>query len=136
MKTRLIMKAHAFVRSNIPRVLQSKIKCEESSAPKPVACPEFKKFVYFSFAPTLIYRDNYPQNAHPVQWDCVANNLGEIFVCIIYAYCLFDRCCVPIYKTFEIRKMTVASYINLVSMSIIPGGLILVSGKKNFGSFF
>lgn len=51
------MKNHAFVRSNIPRVLVAIQKTEGRKD----AVPKFQKFIYFMFAPTLIYRDHYPR---------------------------------------------------------------------------
>uniref|UniRef100_A0A2K6GDD7 Sterol O-acyltransferase 1 n=1 Tax=Propithecus coquereli TaxID=379532 RepID=A0A2K6GDD7_PROCO len=52
---RLIMKAHSFVRENVPRVLNS---AKEKSSTVPV--PTVNQYLYFLFAPTLIYRDSYP----------------------------------------------------------------------------
>lgn len=48
----MLMKTHAFVRENAPNTLNVK---ENSSA------PDFSKYLYFLFAPTLIYRDEYPR---------------------------------------------------------------------------
>lgn len=121
------MKVHAFVRSNVPKVISHKNN-SESDMPKRVPCPKFSQYAYFLFAPTLIYRDNYPRSIGPIKWDHVLNHVGEILVCIIYVYCLFDRVCLPVYRTFKIRDMTLALYVQLVSMSIIPGGLILING--------
>jgi sterol O-acyltransferase len=57
----MVMKTHAFVRSNVPRVLNSSQKTDDSPKVKAANCPEFSKYLYFMFAPTLIYRDNYPR---------------------------------------------------------------------------
>lgn len=54
------MKNHAFVRSNIPRVLVAIQKSESRKDGKDLV-PTFQKFIYFMFAPTLIYRDQYPR---------------------------------------------------------------------------
>lgn len=48
---RLLMKTHAFVRSNAPRALTDG------------SVPGFSQFLYFMFAPTLVYCDNYPRYA-------------------------------------------------------------------------
>jgi len=127
-QVRLVMKAHAFIRSTMPKILAADKKTDSSPAIKPLPCPKFSNYLYFLFAPTLVYRDNYPHNNRPVDWTVVANHFGEILVCSIYMYCLFDRVSIPIFKTFKIRGMTFATYIHLVTMSIIPGGLILVNG--------
>lgn len=46
---RLLMKSHAFVRSNAPRALRDG------------TTPGFSHWLYFMFAPTLIYCDSYPR---------------------------------------------------------------------------
>lgn len=59
-QTRLLMKSHAFVRSNVPRAKQFKAKSDGNdkySSP----CPGFSHFLYFLFVPTLVYRDSYPR---------------------------------------------------------------------------
>lgn len=58
-QVRILMKTHAFVRSNIPVTLAYKPKegAQEEDGP----CPDFTKFLYFSFAPTLVYRNRYPR---------------------------------------------------------------------------
>ncbi|KAK7825281.1 hypothetical protein U0070_009770, partial [Myodes glareolus] len=53
---RLVMKAHSFVRENVPRVLNA---AKEKSSTVPV--PTVNQYLYFLFAPTLIYRDSYPR---------------------------------------------------------------------------
>lgn len=53
---RLIMKTYAFIRTNVPKVLAVKEQ-EEYKCP----VPKYKKFLYYSFAPTFLYRDEYPR---------------------------------------------------------------------------
>lgn len=60
LQIRFVMKNHAFVRSNVPRALISIQKSEGRKDGKSLA-PTFEKFIYFMFAPTLIYRDHYPR---------------------------------------------------------------------------
>jgi sterol O-acyltransferase len=54
----MLMKTHAFVRSTAPRILTQKLKDENK---RQANCPGFSKFLYFMFAPTLVYRDEYPR---------------------------------------------------------------------------
>lgn len=128
-QVRILMKMHAFVRSNVPRVLiDTDENKNDSDVPKPIKCPEFSKYAYYMFAPTLIYRDNYPRHEGPIDWMIVLNHFGEVAACMIYVYCLLDRACIPIYSQFKIKQLTLSSYIQLVSLSMLPGGLILLNG--------
>jgi len=124
-QVRLVMKTHAFIRTNIPRVLAA-AACEksDSSMPKPIPCPEFSKYLYFLFAPTLVYRDNYPRTIGPIKWKRVIYHLCEVAGCMVYTYCLFDRYCVPVFRSLNVQKMNLVSYIQLVSISILPGAMM------------
>ncbi|ELW70867.1 Axonemal dynein light chain domain-containing protein 1 [Tupaia chinensis] len=68
---RLIMKAHSFVRENVPRVLNS---AKEKSSTIPI--PTVNQYLYFLFAPTLIYRDSYPRTP-TVRWGYVAMQFAQ-----------------------------------------------------------
>lgn len=118
LQVRLVMKTHAFVRSNIPRIVKGDVKENDSSF------PELSKFVYFLFAPTLVYRDNYPRTTGPTKWKTVLVHLFEVAGCMLYTYCLFDRYCVPVFKSLRVRELGLVKYIELVSISIMPGALI------------
>ena len=48
---------------------------EQSAEDRP--CPDFSQFLYFLFAPTLIYRDSYPMTPK-VRWDIVRTNLAQV----------------------------------------------------------
>jgi hypothetical protein len=54
------MKTHGYVRSNIKRVVAVEKK-EKNESKKEKIVPKFSQFVYYFFAPTLIYSDNYPK---------------------------------------------------------------------------
>nr|CAD7433208.1 unnamed protein product [Timema monikensis] len=56
---RLLMKSYAFVRSNVPKTMAFKTHTDSKEECAP--CPEFSCFLYYLFAPTLVYRDNYPR---------------------------------------------------------------------------
>ncbi|KAK8722602.1 hypothetical protein OTU49_012124, partial [Cherax quadricarinatus] len=58
-QVRMFMKTWAFVRSNLSRAV--KYKKDEEIQVKSI-CPDFSHYLYFLFAPTLVYRDEYPRN--------------------------------------------------------------------------
>ncbi|KAL7744283.1 hypothetical protein ACLKA6_001681 [Drosophila palustris] len=86
--TRLLMKMHAFVRYNAERVLAGKQKTDdEQKAPmgRPYV-PPLHCYVYFLFAPTLIYRDSYPRTAH-IRWKFALSRLLEmVAIAFMYAF--------------------------------------------------
>ncbi|KAK7794579.1 hypothetical protein R5R35_003595 [Gryllus longicercus] len=79
-QVRLIMKSHAFVRSNIPRALTYKPHSEQDEKK---LIPEFGHFLYFLFVPTLVYRDSYPRT-HKISWHKVIWHFLEVVGVIFY----------------------------------------------------
>ncbi len=121
------MKTYAFVRSTLPRILFPQIKQSDTgtgAAPKPDPFPEFSKFFYFLFAPTVVYRDNYPRTNRHINWYRVTIHFIEVFGCLIYTYCLFDRYCVPMFRRIHVQSLGFVSYVELISMSVMPGALM------------
>ena len=69
----MLMKSYAFVRSNIPRALACNFNNEKESNQSDnedandntnrfvPPCPDFSNYLFFLFAPTLVYKDNYPR---------------------------------------------------------------------------
>ncbi|XP_001359810.2 sterol O-acyltransferase 1 [Drosophila pseudoobscura] len=87
--TRLLMKMHAFIRYNAPRVLAGKEKTDDdkeaASGERPFV-PPVRSYVYYLFAPTLIYRDRYPRTSH-IRWKFALNRFLEVVaVAFLYAF--------------------------------------------------
>lgn len=99
------------------------VHLDESTQPRPLPCPEFKKYLYYMFAPTLVYRDEYPRTSK-IRWGFVIQHFAEILGSMVYTYCLFDRYCVPVFRELKIKHLTYKSYIRLISICIMPGALI------------
>ncbi|KAK9746953.1 MBOAT, membrane-bound O-acyltransferase family [Popillia japonica] len=57
---RLVMKGHSFIRYNVPKVIAS-----DSDPNKSVELPKPSHILYFSFAPTLLYKDKYLRTETP-----------------------------------------------------------------------
>ncbi|XP_063913970.1 sterol O-acyltransferase 1-like [Zophobas morio] len=74
-QSRLLMKVHAFVRSKI------------SNEPSGLS---FSKYLYFLFAPTLIYRDTYPRT-NTINWKFVVQCLLEsITIFFVLTFCAMN----------------------------------------------
>ncbi|XP_066453489.1 sterol O-acyltransferase 1 [Eleutherodactylus coqui] len=118
-QVRQIMKVHSFVRENIPRVLAS---AKEKSTVAPV--PQVTQYLYFLFAPTLIYRDNYPRNP-TIRWGYVATKFAQVLGCLFYAYYVFVRLCIPLFRNISLEPFSLRVMVLCVFNSILPGVLIL-----------
>uniref|UniRef100_A0A8C2ARF6 O-acyltransferase n=1 Tax=Cyprinus carpio TaxID=7962 RepID=A0A8C2ARF6_CYPCA len=115
-QVRLIMKAHSFIRENVPRVRS----LERNS----VAVPQFTQYIYFLFAPTLIYRDNYPRNPC-IRWGYVAIQFSQVLGCLFYAYYIFVRLCIPQFRSISMQLFDLRAMVLCVFNSILPGVLVL-----------
>lgn len=124
---RQLMKAHSFVRENISRAVNYKPKKEDSDDVEDSPCPDFSYYLYFLFAPTLIYRDNYPRTAK-INWNYVATNLAQVVACLFYTYYIFMRFCVPVFQHFNQEHVNVKNYILAVFGCMLPGTLVLFIG--------
>ncbi|KAL3268271.1 hypothetical protein HHI36_007395 [Cryptolaemus montrouzieri] len=120
-QTRMLMKVHAFVRSNIPKVFKYKEKSDEK-----LILPTFRHYVYFILVPTLVYRDEYPRTSK-VRWRVVATHGLEILAVLIFYSFVMERFLIPQYKDFGIEKFTYAQVFLMFLETSFPGVLYLLS---------
>ncbi|XP_056007870.1 sterol O-acyltransferase 1-like isoform X2 [Ostrea edulis] len=118
---RLMMKVHAFVRENAAKVLMYK---KDDSAEEN-GCPDFSKYLYFLFIPTLVYRDSYPRT-QKIRWSYVVSNLGQVLACLFFTYYIFERFLVPVFRNFGREHLTARAVILSVFGSMLPATLVLV----------
>ncbi|CAF0868416.1 unnamed protein product, partial [Didymodactylos carnosus] len=140
---RQLMKAHAFVRENTAKVLAQCHSCIDRSntneldstageqLARPVVCPNFSQYLYFLFAPTLIYRDLYPRNS-VIHWDYVLSNFGQVLAAIFYVYYVVVRFCVPTFSNLNTSEISVSLFASCLFNSIMPGCLFLLLGFYGF----
>ncbi len=91
-------------------------------------CPEFSKFLYFLFAPTLIYRDSYPRTSS-VRWKYVLSQLAQFATTTLFAYYLFYRFCLPVFRHFNSEHVTLKIFAVSILNCTLPGALFLFCGK-------
>uniref|UniRef100_A0A3Q3XD59 O-acyltransferase n=1 Tax=Mola mola TaxID=94237 RepID=A0A3Q3XD59_MOLML len=108
-QVRLMMKVHSFVRENVPRVLA----WAKEKTPSPVV-PQVSQYLYFLFAPTLIYRDKYPR------WGYVATKLLQVLGSLFYAYYVFVRLCIPQFRSISLQLLDLRAMVLCVFNSILP----------------
>ncbi|NWU99718.1 SOAT1 acyltransferase, partial [Upupa epops] len=117
-QVRLVMKAHSFIRENVPKVLSS-VKDKSSTVP----IPRISQYLYFLFAPTLIYRDSYPRNP-TVRWGYVATKFAQVLGSLFYAYYIFVRLCIPQFHNSGQESFHLRGLVLCIFNSILPGVLI------------
>ncbi|XP_014225840.1 sterol O-acyltransferase 1 isoform X2 [Trichogramma pretiosum] len=124
-QVRMLMKTYAFVRTNATRMLSSKkdkVDGEDKEAAV-VGCPEFSKFLYFFFAPTLIYRDEYPRLA-TIRWRVALWNLLEICMTIFYVSFIFERFILPPFDKYG-RDIFEPKLAVMTTFSFMLPGLVM-----------
>ncbi|XP_072504626.1 sterol O-acyltransferase 1 [Notamacropus eugenii] len=121
-QVRFVMKAHSFIRENVPRVLDA---AKEKSCTVPI--PQVNQYLYFLFAPTLIYRDSYPRTP-TIRWSYVATQFAQVFGCMFYAYYIFERLCIPLFRNIKQEPFSVRVLVLCIFNSILPGVLMLFLG--------
>ncbi|KAF6075976.1 sterol O-acyltransferase 1 [Phyllostomus discolor] len=114
---RFIMKAHSFFRENVPRVLSS---AKEKSSTVPV--PTVNQYLYFLFAPTLIYRDSYPRTP-TIRWGYVVTQFAQVFGCLFYLYYIYERLCAPLFRNIKQEPFSARVLVLCIFNSMLPGVL-------------
>ena len=128
-QVRFIMKSYAFVRSNVPRVLAGgTVKSDEEDKPKNnYYIPPFSKYLYFLFAPTLVYRDEYPRTKK-IRWRVVLKNALEVVGVVFYVSFIFECYLIPLFKEFGDAKITSGKFVCAIFGCMMPGSLAFLCG--------
>ena len=94
-------------------------------------CPSFSKFLYFIFAPTLIYRDSYPRSSS-IRWTYVLSQLAQFIAAVLFSYYLFYRFCLPVFRHFNSEHVTAKIFILSILNCTLPGALLLFCVQLEF----
>ncbi|CAG9761159.1 unnamed protein product [Ceutorhynchus assimilis] len=100
-QTRLLMKIHAFVRTSAEKVINFKPHSDQK-----LNLASFKHFLYFLFAPTLVYCDEYPRRKS-IRWNLVFEKTLELVGVIFYYAFLVERFIIPNLKDMGLRSYTI-----------------------------
>ncbi|KAK4880569.1 hypothetical protein RN001_008715 [Aquatica leii] len=117
--TRLLMKVHSFVRSNVPKVLRHKPNKDKQLYPK------FYNYLYFLFAPTAIYQDVYPRNKEKTNWKNVVTGSIEFLIGFVLLSYIFDTGFVRHLQDFGLKPFPPGDIIMIIFQSF-PYGLLIV----------
>ncbi|XP_077301548.1 sterol O-acyltransferase 1-like, partial [Arctopsyche grandis] len=119
---RFIMKMHAFIRTVAPRVLERPVSSKNT-------IPDLSKYIYFMFAPTLLYRDSYPRNDH-IRWNKVIIHLFEFATVVYFTSILLERYLIPNWSLFghSSKVLELKEFVQMIFHSMLPGTLFYLSG--------
>ncbi|XP_018307117.1 LOW QUALITY PROTEIN: sterol O-acyltransferase 1-like [Mycetomoellerius zeteki] len=121
-QVRMMMKSYAFVRSVAPRFLSYK---SHSETPPPNE-PRFSQYLYFLFAPTLLYRDEYPRTKR-VRRMVVIRNFFEFGLSIFYLAFILESLVFPVFYVFGTQHLDWKWFVKNIIKSSFPGICYLVT---------
>uniref|UniRef100_A0A6Q2XK40 O-acyltransferase n=1 Tax=Esox lucius TaxID=8010 RepID=A0A6Q2XK40_ESOLU len=116
---RFLMKSYSFIRENVPAILNHNAKEEGPKFPK------FSSYLYFLFAPTLIYRESYPRNPK-IRWNYVGVTFLKILGCLFYGYFILVRLCVPVFMNNSNTPFSTRTLVLALFHATLPGMLMLL----------
>ncbi|XP_076316062.1 sterol O-acyltransferase 1-like [Tachypleus tridentatus] len=122
-QVRLSMKTHAFVRENIPRAVLYKLH-QDNDEKDPRPYPRFANYLYFLFAPTLVYRDVYPRTIC-IRWNYVAWNFLQFLTCVFTSCIAFHRFVVDIFQHVGHKPFTPVDFVLTLSGGMAVGSLAM-----------
>ncbi|KAG5310997.1 SOAT2 acyltransferase, partial [Acromyrmex insinuator] len=88
--------------------------------------PKFSQYLYFFFAPTLVYRDEYPRTER-VRWMVVIRNLVEFALTIFYLTFIWESLVSPIYRVFGTQYLDRMWLVKNIIKTSISGILYLAT---------
>ncbi|XP_078713688.1 sterol O-acyltransferase 1 isoform X3 [Lampetra fluviatilis] len=100
-QVRLVMKAHSFVRENVPRIMQSHCKGAGLNRCSVIRTPT-------------------------IRWKFVAMNFAQVLGCLFYAYYVFVRLCIPLFRNFGKEPLSIRVLVLNMFNCTLPGVLILL----------
>nr|AEE61685.1 unknown [Dendroctonus ponderosae] len=104
-QTRFLMKIHAFVRGNAGKVLNYKPHSDQT-----LSLASLRDFMYFLYAPTLVYCDQYPRR-DAIRWGFVGTKVVDFIGVIFYYAFLLERFLIPEHKDIGLRAFTLQELI-------------------------
>lgn len=87
---------------------------------------EMGRYMYFLFAPTLVYRDSYPRVGTYVRWSRVIYHLLNTLGAILYTFVIFRTLCTPYFAKTAEDPGNLNTFVVSVFQSMIPGMFVLI----------
>jgi len=132
--TRMGMKMHSYLREKLlygfPNRFTGVFLVESPQQPQihlSSLHTEFKQYVYFSFAPTLIYRDQYPTLPRQIRWVHVGVHLFNFFAGIFFTAIMFKCHTVPNFTAISMERLTASTVAVAFISSVLPGTMVFLN---------
>ncbi|CAG9334908.1 unnamed protein product [Blepharisma stoltei] len=87
---------------------------------------EFKRYTYFLYVPTLIYRDSYPKIDKSIRWRNLGVHVFDFFGSIVYTTLIFKAFCVPTFKEASNNITDPSKLIISWIQSMLPGTFVFL----------
>jgi sterol O-acyltransferase len=89
---------------------------------------ELRRFIFFSFCPSLIYRDKYPRLIN-YRFDMILAHLTNFTLCLMSMYMLSRYICSPYFTSMKLRNyFSFAHFCYDCCRLAIPGTMFLITG--------
>ncbi|XP_050345749.1 sterol O-acyltransferase 2-like [Nymphalis io] len=90
--------------------------------------PSFSHYLYFLFAPTLIYRDEYPRTKK-IRWGVVVFHFIEVTAIIFFNIFLWERFILPYWSDYgKEAKVEAGFVVRNMFVCLLPGIMCFLSG--------
>ncbi|XP_068629583.1 sterol O-acyltransferase 1 [Battus philenor] len=113
---RFAMKIHAAAFACAPRSMDN------------VQLPTLKHYIYFLFAPTLVYRHEYPRT-QKIRWSVVLFHFVEVTAIIFYNSFLWERFILPYWSDYgKEPKVEAGAVVRAMFACVLPGVISFLCG--------
>nr|XP_023027704.1 sterol O-acyltransferase 1-like [Leptinotarsa decemlineata] len=116
------MKLHSFIRTTAVTVYNYKSYTEKN-----LLLPTFTQYLYFLFAPTCIFRTDYPRTGR-IRWKYIFFWFIEILCVIACVSFIFHKYFISAYEDFGIRRFSWKELIVSFLEHLLPAMMVYLSG--------
>lgn len=103
------------------------ISIDTKNAPKFSKKTTFKHYLYFMFAPTLLYRTSYPRS-NSIRWSFVASRAVEFGLILVFMYVMMVRFAMPQLKHLAQSPDSLKAFVGATFNLMIPGMTVFILG--------
>ncbi|XP_072944157.1 sterol O-acyltransferase 2 isoform X1 [Epargyreus clarus] len=104
------------------------VACAERCYSDTTPLPSFKHYLYFLFAPTLVYKDEYPRTK-TIRWIVVLFHFIEVGAIILYNSFLWERFILPLWSDYgKEPQVEAGTVVRGMFSCVLPGVISFLCG--------